>query len=109
MPFIASSRSAPADLICIILPKFTAPFANRFIGDPDATGDHHLLNIAVAEGKAEEEQDGIRDNFWGKAMVFVALRVGGRRHEVVPEAVRWLIRVSMTGSLCHQRAGLTIS
>jgi hypothetical protein len=87
MPFIAGSRPAAAYLIGIILSELAAPFADRFIGDRDATGDHHLLDIAIAEGKTEVEPDGMRDDFWGKAMVFVALWVGGRRHVVVPQAV----------------------
>jgi hypothetical protein len=73
MPFIARARSATTYLIDIILSEFAAPFADRFISDTDAMGEHHLLDIAIAEGETEVELDGMRDDVWGKAMVFVAL------------------------------------
>jgi hypothetical protein len=37
MPFIADAWSAAAYLIGVILSELTAPFADRFIGDRDAT------------------------------------------------------------------------
>jgi len=47
---------------------------------PDATGEQHLLDIAVAEGEAEAEPDGMADDLGRKAMVFIAFRVDSRRH-----------------------------
>ena len=41
-------------------------FTDRFIGDHDATGEQHLLDIAGAESEAEIEPDGMQDNFGGK-------------------------------------------
>jgi hypothetical protein len=52
---------------------------------------------------------GMGDEFRGKAVVLVGLRVGSRGHVGSPQAVRWLIRGSITSSLCHQLAGLTTS
>jgi hypothetical protein len=80
MPLVAGPWPASTYLVGIILPELATPFTDRFIGDPDATGEQHLLDIAVAQGEAEVEPDGMRDNFRGKAVVFVAFWASGRRH-----------------------------
>jgi len=80
MPFITGTWPPAAYLIGVVLPEFATPFADGFIGDRDTPGEEHFLDIAVAEDEPEVEPDGMRDDFWGKAVVFVAFRVGRRRH-----------------------------
>ena len=80
MPLIAGAWAAATYLIGIVLPELATPFADRFIGHNDAAGEEHFLDIAVAEGEPKVEPDGMGDDLWGKAMVFVALRLGVRGH-----------------------------
>jgi len=49
------------------------------------------LLYRIAEGEAEVEPDGMADDLRWKAMVIVALRVGGRRYVAVPQVERWLM------------------
>jgi hypothetical protein len=43
----AMSEHSAAYLIGIILSDLTVPFTDRFIGYHNATGEHHLLGIAI--------------------------------------------------------------
>jgi hypothetical protein len=66
--------------------------ADGFIGDVDAAFEQHLLHIAVAQGEAIVEPDAVADNLAWKAMMFVALGVGGRGHVWLPiEGFGWFL------------------
>jgi hypothetical protein len=46
----------------------------------DAAFEQELLHVSVAQMKAIVEPDPVADNLAGKAVIFVALGVGGRGH-----------------------------
>ena len=50
------------------------------MGDVDTAFEQQFLHVAVAQGEAIIEPDAMADDFAGKAVIFVALRVSGWRH-----------------------------
>jgi hypothetical protein len=68
----------------MVLPECAAPLTDRFMRHDNTTGQQHVFDIAVAEGEAEGEPDGMADALRGKAVVLVALGGGGRAHASCP-------------------------
>jgi hypothetical protein len=54
------------------------------VGHVDAACEEHLFHVAITQGEAVVEPDSVADNLAWKAVIFVALRVGGRRHVWLP-------------------------
>jgi hypothetical protein len=77
-------RPSAPEPIRIVLPELQTPLADGFIGNVDAAFIQQLLHVAVAQVKAIVELDPVADNFAGKAVIFVALRVRGRGHVRLP-------------------------
>src|SRR5215475_13376857 len=84
MPLVAGPRPSAPEPIGIVLPKLQTPLADGFIGHVDAAFEQQLLHVAVAQVKAIVEPDAMTDDFAGKAVMFVALGVGGRGHAWLP-------------------------
>jgi len=53
--------------------ELVAPVPDRFIGDLDTSLRHHLLDIPVAQGKAEVQPDALLYHFDRKPMTSVSL------------------------------------
>ena len=62
VPCVARPSAATAQLVRVLLPKFATPLAYRFVGDDNAALRQHLLNVAVAEAKAEGAPDCMADD-----------------------------------------------
>ncbi len=74
LPFVAGLGTTSTQVVGILLAKFLAPLADRFIGEDDPTLGHQFFDIAIAEWKTEIEPDCVTNNLRGKAIA----RVGGR-------------------------------
>jgi hypothetical protein len=83
-PFVTRPRPSALEPIGIVLPKLQTPLTDSFIGHVDAAFEQELLHVAVAQLKAIVEPDPVTDDFAGKAVIFVALGVGGRGHAWLP-------------------------
>jgi hypothetical protein len=70
MPLIPGLRPAVAQLIGILWAKLTAPLADRFIGQDDATSKQELFHVVVTETKAEVPPDAMANNVNVKTMLF---------------------------------------
>ena len=92
--------------IGIVLPKLQTPLADGFIGDVDTAFEQHLLHIAIAQGEAIVEPDAMADDLAWKAVVFVALGVGGRGHVWLPIGVfGWFLRDQHRGDYVTGQEG----
>ena len=60
------------NLVGVILGKLSGPVANGFISHFNAPIEHHLLDIAVAQGKSVVQPDTVANDFDGKPVTFVA-------------------------------------
>ena len=72
MPLVSRLGATATNLIGIGLRKLFTPLADRFVGDLDASIEHHFLAIAKAEGKGVVEPDAVTNDLDGKSVVFVA-------------------------------------
>jgi hypothetical protein len=67
--------------------------ADRFVSDFNATIEHYLLNVPVAQGKSLIQPDAVADNFARKSMT----GVHGQAGKLNAEPVRlFYIRVKLT-------------
>ena len=72
MPLIHRGSATFANLVSVILGKLSAPVANAFVGHLNAAIKHHLLDIAITQGKGVVEPDAVANDFDGKPVTFVA-------------------------------------
>src|SRR5215470_8092618 len=84
VPLVARPSAPVAELIGVGLPKFPAPFADRFVGHDDAAFEQEFLHVAVAQGEAIVEPDAVTDDFTGKAVILVTLSGGWSSHVWLP-------------------------
>ena len=84
--------SAPEPL-GIVLPALQTPLADGFIGDAAAAFEQDLWPVARAQGQSLIEPDAVADDLAWKAVICVALGVGGRGHVWLPSGVfGWVLR-----------------
>jgi hypothetical protein len=74
MPRIAGLATLPPQLVRILLPKRSAPLADRLVGKPDPTGGHELFQITIAEGESIVEPDRVTDDLGRKSIALVCGR-----------------------------------
>jgi hypothetical protein len=67
--------TAAAQLIGVLLAKFTTPFADRLIGHHHAALQQYFFHIPEAQAEPEVQSHAMTDDCSGKAVVLV---VGGR-------------------------------
>jgi hypothetical protein len=105
VPFVTGPRSAAAYLIGIILPELLTPATDRFVGDLDTTFEKDFLNVSVAQGEPIIEPDAMANDLRWKAVVFVSVGLGWRRHIGCLCGVRWVGKSSSLEGLCHKLRG----
>ena len=71
VPFVTGPGPTAPQPLGIVLPKLTAPLADRFVGHLDTAFQEDLLNVAVAQVESVVEPDPMADNFAGKAVILV--------------------------------------
>jgi hypothetical protein len=71
MLFVAGPGPPTSELIRVRLAEFAPPLPDRFVGDEDSTSEQQLLDIAVAQARAEIELDGMTDALGWKSVIFV--------------------------------------
>jgi hypothetical protein len=73
VPFVPGLRAATMELMGIRLTDLTAPLPKRFEGHCDAACTQQLLNISVAEAKAEIQPDAVADELGREAVMLGAI------------------------------------
>ena len=66
------------------LPELAAPLADSFVGYVDATFEQQVLDVTVAVAEPIIGPDAVANDFSGKAVILVPLRVSGRGHPWLP-------------------------
>jgi len=62
MPFVASLRLTPAQLVGVSLAELQRPLADRFVGHDDASTGHQFLDIAKTQRKPEIQPNDVADS-----------------------------------------------
>ena len=62
MPLVAPTGGAAARRVGEVLAEFQTPRADRLVGDHDAARGQQFLDIAITQGEAEIEPDGVADD-----------------------------------------------
>ena len=66
-----SGRDRPRLSLAMMAPNFTAQRRDRLVGHVDTTLGEQVLDVAVAESKAEIKPDGVLDNRGWKAVAVI--------------------------------------
>jgi hypothetical protein len=62
-----------SQLVGIALTEFTTPFPDGFVRDNDSPAEQQLLDIAIAQAKAEIEPHRMADDLGWKAVILVTV------------------------------------
>ena len=87
MSLVAPTRGAAARRIGEVLAEFQTPRADRLVGDHDAARGQQFLDIAIAQGEAEIEPDGVADDLSGVAVARIGMLGVVHGHEAY--RLRW--------------------
>ena len=72
MSLVSGLGATPTNLMRVDLSELLTPFADRFVGDLEASREHHVLDIAKAQWEGVVEPDTVANDFDRKSVVFVA-------------------------------------
>ena len=102
MPLVPRLAASAPKSIGIILPELQTPLPDGFVGDVNATFEQKFLYVAVAQCEAIVEPDPVADDLAWKAVIFVALGVGGGGSCLAAyRGVRLVFEGSSLERLCH--------
>lgn len=89
MPLVTGLWPLAADLVGEALAELAAPGANGFVGEGDTAYGHHLLHVAVTEGKVEVQPDAMGDDLRRKAVTMVEGGGCAHRSTLPKNCPRW--------------------
>jgi hypothetical protein len=102
VPCVPRLRATATQPIGVLLPTLPTPWADSFVGHGDAACAQEFLHVAVAQGEAIGEPDAMTDDGTGKAVMRIALGVGGRGHVRLPIlGCNESSKGQRRGRLCH--------
>ena len=87
MSLVAPTRGAAARRVGKVLAEFQTPRADRLVGDHDAARGQQFLDIAIAQGEAEIEPDGVADDL--RRVVVARIGMLGVVHGHEAYRLRW--------------------
>jgi hypothetical protein len=76
MPLVAWPGTPMPQLIRILLAELPAPLPDRLIRDDHAADEQELFHIAMAQGEAEVQPDGVADDLTREPVVFIEIGRG---------------------------------